>query len=100
MSGVAENAVLRRGRESLPSWTLMLRLISCRHSTRKTREGGCSFERAVFVLTRGLSHYFEITVPGEIHTHQSLERLQNFSNVFTFVQDIDLRKNNFDISRP
>ena len=62
MSGVVDNSTQRRGRESLPPQTLMSRLISCRHTTRKTREGGkktCSFERAAFVLARGLSHYMQ-----------------------------------------
>lgn len=62
VSGVVDNSTQRRGKESLPPQTLMSGLISCRHSTRKTREGGkktCSFERAAFVLARGLSHYMQ-----------------------------------------
>lgn len=62
VSGVVDNSAQRRGRESLPPQTLMSRLISCRHSTRKTKEGGkktCSFERAAFVLAGGLSHYMQ-----------------------------------------
>lgn len=70
VSGVADNPAQMRGRESLPSQTLMSRLISCRHRTKRTREE----EQAAFVLAGGLSHYMQQLRQErlcEIQTHHS-----------------------------
>lgn len=84
VSGVVDNSAQRRGRESLPCQTLMSRLISCRHSTRKTREGGGGdMFFWMGCLCFGLRPFSlnALTVPIEIVWDSKLERLTYFSNV-------------------
>lgn len=89
VSGVLDNSTQRKGRESLPPQTLMSSLISCRHSTRKTRQGGKKHvllnEQPLFWLEAFLITCRIVIAPiGIVWASNSskLGRLLYFSNVF------------------